>query len=60
MINALILLNCDEGQFNERRITGDTVAGILQVSQRRVERVKRSFVEEGLENTSGGRQGRRE
>ena len=37
VINALILLNCDEGQFNERRMTGDTVAGILPVSQRNVD-----------------------
>ncbi len=60
VINALILLNCDEGLFNARRTTGDTVAGVLQVSPRKVDRVKRRFVEEGLEIALGGRQGRRE
>ena len=60
VINAMILLNCDEGQFNERRATGDTVAEVLQVSPRKVDRVKRRFVEEGLEIALGGRQGRRE
>ena len=29
VINALILLNCDEGQYNARRTTGDTVARVL-------------------------------
>ena len=60
VINALILLNCDEGPFNVRRMTGDTVAGVLQISPRKVDRVKRRFVEEGLEIALGGRQGRRE
>ena len=60
VINALILLNCDEGRFNASRSTGETISGILQVSQRKVDRVKRRFVEEGLEIALGGRQGRRE
>ena len=60
VVNALILLNCDEGQYNTRHTTGVKVAGVLQVSQRKVNRVKRRFVEEGLENALGGRQGRRE
>ena len=60
VINALILLNCDEGDFNTHRPTGQTVSGVLQVSQRKVDRVKRRFVEEGLEIALGGRQGRRE
>ena len=60
VINALILLNCDEGEFNDRRSTGETIASVLQVSQRKVDRVKRRFVEEGLEIALGGRQGRRE
>ena len=37
VINALILLNCDEGSFNERRTTGDTIAGVLQISLRKVD-----------------------
>lgn len=60
VINALILLNCDEGDSNRQRNTGETIAGVLQVSQRKVDRVKRRFVEEGLEIALGGRQGRRE
>ena len=60
VINALIILNCDEGRFNASQSTGETISGILQVSQRKVDRVKRRFVEEGLEIALGGRQGRRE
>ena len=59
VINALILLNCDEGEFNERRATGESIADILQISLRKVDRVKRRFVEEGLEAALGGRQGKR-
>ena len=59
VINALILLNCDEGEFNERRTTGVAIAGVLRISVRRVDRVKKRFVEDGLEAALGGRQGRR-
>ncbi len=45
VINALILLNCDEGEFNGRRTTGETIAGVLRISARKVDRVKRRFVE---------------
>ncbi len=59
VINALILLNCDEGKFNERPATGEAIADILQISLRKVDRVKKRFVEEGLEVALGGRQGKR-
>ena len=59
VINALILLNCDEGPYNARCNTGETIAGVLQISQRKVGRVKRRFVEEGFDIAVGGRQGKR-
>ena len=59
VLNALILLNCDEGEFNERRAHGEAIAEILRISVRKVDRVKKRFVEEGLEAALGGRQGRR-
>ena len=59
VINALILLNCDEGTYNGRRHTGEIISEVLRISQRKVDRVKRRFVEEGLETALGGRQGRR-
>ena len=59
VINALILLNCDEGEFNEQKPTGEAIASVLRISARKVDRVKRRFVEEGVEAALGGRQGRR-
>ena len=59
VINALILLNCDEGEFNEHRARGEAVAEILRISARKVDRVKKRFVEEGMGAALGGRQGRR-
>ena len=59
VINALILLNCDEGECNPRRTRGEAIAEVLRISARKVDRVKRRFVEEGMETALGGRQGRR-
>ena len=59
VVNALVLLNCDEGEFNERRARGEDVANILRISMRKVDRVKKRFVEDGLETALGSRQGRR-
>ena len=59
VINALILLNSDEGEFNEHRARGEAIAEILRISARKVDRIKKRFVEEGMEAALGGRQGRR-
>ena len=59
VINALILLNCDEGAFNEQRARGEDVANILRISMRKVDRVKKRFVEEGLDAALGRRQSQR-
>ena len=49
VLNALILLGCDEGPFQERKLTAEQIAGVLPVSMKKVDRVKRRFVEQGLE-----------
>ena len=59
VLNALILLNCDEGDSQERRATNAEIAGVLQVSMRKIDRVKKKFVEEGLEIALNGRKGER-
>ena len=59
VINALILLNCDEGEFNAHRSRGEDVANILRISMRKVDRVKKRFVEEGLDIALRGRQSQR-
>ena len=32
VLNGLILLNCDEGEFNERRTHGEAIAEILALA----------------------------
>jgi len=51
VVNALILLNCDEGEFQPRRMRNEDVAAVLSISMRKIDRVKQRFVEEGLEAT---------
>jgi len=48
VLNALILLNCDQGSFQEHKLTAEQIAGALPVSMKKVDRVKRRFVENGL------------
>lgn len=55
VINALILLNCDAGEWSGQRARGEDVARILQVSMRKLDRIKKRFVEEGLEAALGRR-----
>ena len=60
LINALILLNCDEaGGRRAKRRSSEEIAQVLQVSARKIDRVKRRFVEEGFEAALDGRQGQR-
>jgi len=59
VLSALILLNCDEGEFNDHRVRGADVASVLKISMRKVDRVKKRFVEDGLEAALGSRQGQR-
>lgn len=48
VINALILLNCDSSQDRKRR-SSEEIAEVLQISARKIDRIKRRFVEEGVE-----------
>lgn len=60
VINALILLNCDQSQGRDDRRTSQEIAQVLQVSERKIDRVKRRFVEDGLEVALGGQPSQRE
>ena len=60
VLNALILLGCDEGPFQEKKRTGQQLADVLPVSLRKIDRVKRRFVEEGLEAALGKRKPERQ
>ncbi len=59
VLNSLILLNCDEGLCQDNRSTNEDIANILKVSMRKIDRVKKCFVEQGLEIALNGTKGQR-
>ena len=59
ILNALILLACDEGEFQKGRSTNKVIAKVLNVSMKKIDRVKKRFVEDGLYITLNGRKGSR-
>ena len=59
VLNALILLNCDEGDYQDKPSKNKDVAGILKISMRKIDRVKKCFVEQGLDIALNGTKGQR-
>jgi transposase len=59
VLNALILLNCDEGESQENKSKNEDISSILQISMKKIDRVKKRFVEEGLEIALNGHKGQR-
>ncbi len=59
VMNALILLNCDEGDFQTKRSTNEQVTGVLKISMKKIDRVKKRFVEDGLDVALNGHRGKR-
>lgn len=59
ILNALILLDCDVGEFQSNRSTNEEIARVLNISMKKIDRVKKRFVEEGfdsaLDRRTGGR-----
>lgn len=59
VLNALILLNCDEGDWQESKAKNEEISKVLQISMKKIDRVKKRFVEEGLEIALNGHKGQR-
>jgi len=59
VLNALILLNCDENVEKPRRLREQDIADVLQVSAMKIHRIKKRFLEEGLEIALEGHKGQR-
>jgi Homeodomain-like domain len=55
VLNALILLGCDAGEFQTQRSTNEEMARVLNISMRKIDRVKKRFVVDGLEVCLNGR-----
>jgi hypothetical protein len=49
ILNALILLCCDEGPYQEHKLTNEQIVTMLPVSMKKIDRVKRRCVENGIE-----------
>lgn len=45
---AYILLNCDEGDYSDK-VTNEQISKVLKVGLRTIDRVKKQFIEEGME-----------
>lgn len=45
---AYVLLNCDEGDYSDKA-TNEQINQILKVGMRTIDRIKKRFIEEGLE-----------
>ena len=47
--NACILLNVDEGKYSDESSVNREICKVLKIGMRTIDRVKKKFVEEGLE-----------
>ena len=59
-LNSLILLKVDEGQPKESRSTNEKISNVLKISMKKIDRVKKKFVEEGMETALCGHSKERE
>jgi len=59
ILNALILLNCDKSEWNVNHSTNEEISRVLNLSMRKIDRVKKRFVEEGLEVALNGKESER-
>jgi transposase len=59
ILNALILLACDEGEHQWKRSKNEEIARVLNTSMRKIDRLKKRFVVDGLDIALHGRKGSR-
>ena len=59
ILNALVLLACDRGAHQSERSTNEEISRVITVSMRKIDRVKKRFVEDGLDVTLNGTKGQR-
>ncbi|MBU1936338.1 IS630 family transposase [bacterium] len=59
IVNSLILLGCDEGEFQKERSSNRELARVLNISMKKIDRVKKRFVEDGFDVALNGRKGSR-
>ena len=45
---AYVLLNCDEGEYSQK-VSNEQISKVLKVGMRTIDRIKKKFIEEGLD-----------
>jgi len=55
----LILIGCDSGEYQDKRSTNEELSRVLKIGMRKIDRVKKRFVEDGLDITLNGKKGSR-
>ena len=55
VLNALALLACDEGEYQKLRSTNAEISKVLNTSMRKIDRVKKRFVNQGLDVALNGK-----
>ena len=55
VLNALALLACDEGEYQKLRSTNAEISKVLNTSMRKIDRVKKRFVTQGLDVALNGK-----
>jgi hypothetical protein len=55
VLNALILLACDKGEYQHLRSTNAEISKVLNTSMRKIDRVKKRFVTGGLDIALNGK-----
>jgi hypothetical protein len=59
ILNALILLACDQGEHQPTRSKNEEISRVLNTSMRKIDRVKKRFVFDGLDVALHGSKGSR-
>jgi len=52
---AMILINCDETNKSKKHVTNEMISKVLNVGMRTIDRVKKTFVEEGIDIVLDGK-----
>lgn len=55
VLNALILLSCDEGEYQRIHSTNEEIAKVLNTSMRKIDRVKKKFVLDDIDVALNGK-----
>src|SRR3989337_2639666 len=59
ILNAQILLRCDESEYQMERSTNEKISRVLGISMRKIDRVKKRFVMEDIEAALNKKKGSR-